>query len=288
LSEVATETAVQLARKAAQHMAEHGIENAKLEADLLLAEILGLSRLQLYLQHDRPVADAELERFRQQVRRRLRREPLQYILGRASFRKLELQVDRRVLIPRPETEILVDAILAWSSRAEARSALEIGTGSGAIASSLAQEGQLTVVATDISAVALEVASANIRRLGLNDRIELRLGTLWQPVADSEQFDIIAANPPYVAEHERALLAPEVCEWEPAVALFSGDDGLQLVRQIVEGAPGHLRAGGLLALEIGATQAPAVVALIQADQRYGAPRVVRDLAGRERIVLVETR
>jgi release factor glutamine methyltransferase len=290
LSEVATETAVVLSRKAAQHLAERGIENATLEADLLLADVLGLTRLQLYLQHDRPIEITELERFRQCVRRRLRREPLQYILGRVSFRKLELQVDRRVLIPRPETEILVGEILAWIDRAGApiASALDIGTGSGAIALSLAQEAKLRVVATDISTAALEVAAENARRLGLSDRIELRPGTLWNPLEPTEQFDIIASNPPYVAETERADLAPEVCDWEPAVALFSGDNGLQIIRQIAAGAPSHLRAGGLLALEIGATQADAVVAWIKADPRYDTVRVVRDLAGRERIVLTETR
>ena len=112
--------------------------------------------------------------------------------------------------------------------------------------------------------------------------------LWQPLAPTDRFDIIASNPPYVAESERAALAPEVCDWEPALALFSGEDGLQLIREIVAGAPAHLRARGLLALETGATQASAVVELIKADPRYDTARVVRDLAGRERIILTETR
>jgi release factor glutamine methyltransferase len=345
------ETALLLARKAADLFAERAIEQPRLDAELLLAHVLRLSRLQLYLQFDRPVEDDELATFRALVRRRLRREPVQYIVGSAHFRELELAVDARVLIPRPETEELVGHVLDWawallggkpgkrhptetaegesgragerdtserdsgtvgqreqqlpadgglsrsptvplSGAAEGTSgagrrlvALDVGTGSGAIALSLLKEGPFErVVATDMSADALEVARGNATRLGLADRVEFRLGSLWQAVAPDEVFDVVASNPPYVAEPERAALAPEVREWEPAGALFAGDAGLDVLRPLIGGAAAHLRAGGLLALELGATQAAAVRALIDATSAFEASRVERDLAGRERVAL----
>jgi release factor glutamine methyltransferase len=287
---VATETALLLARKAGQHMADRNIENARLEAELLLAHTLGISRLDIYLQHDRPLNEGELERFRGLVRRRLRHEPLQYILGRTSFRQLELQVDRRALIPRPETEVLVGEVLAWAQarpQSELR-ALDLGTGTGAIALSLAREGALQVVATDISADALDLARSNAERHNLHGNVEVRLGSLWQPIGSDEQFDIIASNPPYVGESERASLAPEVRDWEPAVALFSDADGLGVIRQIVACAPAHLRAGGLLALEIGTSQSAQALELVGSSERFAEAHVLRDLAGRERVLLAETR
>ncbi|MFS8638728.1 MAG: HemK/PrmC family methyltransferase, partial [Gemmatimonadota bacterium] len=160
------DTVMAIARAAADYMAERGIENARLEAELLLASVLGLTRLELYLHHDRPLVEAEKEEFRRLVRRRVKREPLQYILGEVQFRELRLHVDPRVLIPRPETEVLVGEVLAWAEKgagagAAGLTAVDIGTGSGAIALSLAKEGPFArVVATDVSADALEVAREN--------------------------------------------------------------------------------------------------------------------------------
>ena len=282
---MAQETALTLARKAAQHLKEKGIEQGRLEAELLLSDVLGIKRLELYMQFDRPVLPDELDRFRGFVRRRLKREPVQYILGQVTFRQLELRVDARVLIPRPETELLVDQVLRWAREHNAGRALDIGTGSGAIALSLAQEGPLQVVATDLSAEALVVARANAERLGLLKRVEFRPGEIWQPVT-GECFDIVVSNPPYVAESERGTLAPEVRDWEPARALFAGERGLGVIEQIVLGAASHLSSPGLLALEIGASQAAEVVRLIDQTNEFSAPAVVRDLAGRERIVVAE--
>ncbi|NJD11711.1 MAG: peptide chain release factor N(5)-glutamine methyltransferase [Gemmatimonadetes bacterium] len=282
------EQALELARKAASLLRERGFAQARLEAELLLAGVLGLERLQLYLQFDRPVTEAELERFRAHVRRRLKREPVQYILGEAAFRQLRLQVDRRVLIPRPETEILVGEVLRWAAgRSAPVRALEVGTGSGAIALSLAEEGGLEVVATDVSAAALEVARANIDAHCAAGRVELRPGPLWEPVRAAERFDVVVSNPPYVATGEFAALQPEVKDWEPRLALAGGDDGLDVVRGIVAGAPAHMVRGGLLALEIGATQGPAVLAMLETvGGAWSAARVIKDLAGRERVVLAE--
>lgn len=280
------ETALELARKASAVFAERGFENARLEAELLLAAVLGLRRLDLYLQYDRPIETAELDSFRGFVRRRLRHEPLQYITGEAHFRQVVLRVDRRVLIPRPETEVLAGTVIAWSARREDRATLaaaDIGTGSGAIALSLAHEGGFgRVVATDASVAALDVARENAERLGLADRVEFRHGELFEPLA-GEQFDAIVSNPPYIAESERAALAPEVQEWEPEEALFAAGDGLAVLFALLDGAPARLARGGLLALEVGLGQAEAVAARMRGSGAYANVRVIPDLTGRERVV-----
>ncbi len=284
------DTPLELARTAARYMAERGIEDARLEAELLLASVLGLNRLELYLQFDRPLTEEEKAAFRVVVRRRLRREPLQYILGEVQFRELRLKVDPRVLIPRPETEVLVGEVLRWaSSKAadHALSALDVGTGSGAIALSLAREGPFErIVATDVSVDALAVATENASRTGLAERVEFRQGEVWAPVRESERFDVVVSNPPYVSESDRPMLAPEVVDWEPASALFAPASGLSILFELVDGAPDHLASGGLLALEIGADQAAAVVERVERRGAYRTWRVARDLAGRDRVVLAE--
>jgi release factor glutamine methyltransferase len=279
------ETVLPLAQKAAQLFTERGFESARLESELLLAHVLGIKRLDLYLQFERPLTNAELEAFRALVRRRLKHEPLQYIMGRAAFRQLDLQVDRRVLIPRPETEVLVGRVISWARQQPAgQRALDIGTGSGAIALSLVHENAVEqVVATDISADAITVARANADRAGCTDRVEFREGFVWQPIRSGEQFDIVISNPPYVAPEERETLQPEVREWEPHSALFAEADGLAIVREIITGAPQHLRAGGLLALEVGMTQAQRVAEELSALNAYDAVEVMRDLSGRDRVV-----
>lgn len=300
------ERPLDLVALAADRLRREDIENARLEAELLLAHVLGLRRIDLYLQFERPLTPEEVGRYREMLRRRVRREPLQYITGRAAFRELDLAVDARVLIPRPETELLVGAVLDWARRVVdasgpegdsteaggggdggALTALDLGTGSGAIALSLLHEGPFArVVATDVSADALDVARANADRLGLADRLELRHGDLWQ-AANDERFDVVVSNPPYVAEDERASLMPEVRDWEPASALYSVGDPLALTRRIVEGAPSRLRPGGLLALEVAAGRMDGVRAMIDAAGAFGAVRVVQDHGGHARVVVAET-
>jgi release factor glutamine methyltransferase len=275
-----------LLRWTTEYLKEKGIPEPRLTTELLLAGALGLRRLDLYLQYERPLRDEELAEFKRRLQRRVRREPLQYIEGRVSFRELTLLVDRRVLIPRPETEVLVGEVLAWASGGDGMTALDIGTGSGAIALSLALEGGFAaVVATDISRDALDVAGENLALAAPPVTVELREGAAYEPVA-GERFDVIVSNPPYIGLVEEAGLEPEVREWEPRAALFAGGDGLDVIREIVGGAPQHLRTGGLLALEIGAGQAEAVARLVRATPGMGEPRVRRDLAGRDRIVLAE--
>ncbi|NJD19558.1 MAG: peptide chain release factor N(5)-glutamine methyltransferase [Gemmatimonadetes bacterium] len=280
-------TVLRLMRWSGEYLEGKGVERGRLDAEHLLAHALGVKRLQLYLQYDRPLDREELDRFRPLLKRRAEREPLQYIVGRAAFRNLDLAVDRRVLIPRPETEILVDEVLGWaaSRRAGALTALDVGVGSGAIALSLLTEGPFSlVVATDSSAGALAGARENARGLGLEGRLDLREGTLFSALAPGEAFDVVVSNPPYVAEAEAAILEPEVGVWEPPGALFAGPDGMAVLRALVAEAARLIVPGGLLALEVGAGQVGLVVADIEAAGGYGDVRVRRDLAGRERVVL----
>jgi release factor glutamine methyltransferase len=274
-------------RWSGEYLEGKGVERGRLDAEHLLAHALGVGRLQLYLQFDRPLEPDELDRYRPLLRRRAEREPLQYILGRAAFRELELAVDPRVLVPRPETEILVEEVLAWAAgrgRGEL-TAVDLGTGSGAIALSLLTEGPFArVVATDASEEALAVAALNARAAGVEGRVELRHGSLFGPLGDGERFDVVVSNPPYVAEAEAPALEPEVGVWEPAGALFGGPDGLAVVRAMVAGAAPFLHGGGLLALEVGASQAGQVVAAVEAAGAYDDVRVRRDLAGRQRVVM----
>jgi release factor glutamine methyltransferase len=267
-----------------EYLAEKGIGESRLNAELLLSGALGVKRLDLYLQFDRPLSDEEIAAFKARLLRRARREPLQYIEGHADFRHLRLRVDRRVLIPRPETELLVDEVLGWAGDREGLSVLDVGTGSGAIALSLASEGRFSrVVATDASAEALAVARENLEALTPATPVELREGSLFDPV-QGERFDVIVSNPPYIGDRERDDLEAEVRDWEPAAALFSGADGLELITTMVEAAPGYLRANGILALEIGASQADAVGDLVRSGGRFREPVIRRDLAGRERMVI----
>ena len=277
---------LELTRLAAEHLAGKGVPDAGLDAEYLLAHVLDMKRLELYLQFERPLEPPEVAAYREALRRRAAREPLQYITGEVEFRELTLGVDPRVLIPRPETELLVGEVLAWvrdRNRTDA-AALDLGTGSGAIALSLLAEGPFaSVLATDISEDALAAAGENAERAGLVDRLVLRAGPLYAPVGEGEEFDVIVTNPPYVADRERDTLMPEVRDHEPAEALFAGGDGLSVLRSIIDGAPDRLKGGGLLATEIGAEQADAVAGLLR-ERGFTEPRVVRDLAGRERMVL----
>ena len=270
----------------AEYLKNKGVETGRLDAEWLLAAALGVDRLQLYLKYDRPLNSEEREAFKPLLRRRAGREPLQYIIGRTGFRELELKTDPRVLIPRPETEVLVQEVLDWAS-AGAESVWDMGTGAGAVALSLAVEGTWTrVVATDVSPEALSVAADNAERYDLGGHVEFREGSLFEPLEEGERFDVIVSNPPYIAEGEKGELQPEVRDWEPPEALFAGEDGLDVIRQLVAGAPKHLLSGGLLALECGLGQAEGIAADVQATGAFGAVRIRADLTGRPRFVTAE--
>jgi release factor glutamine methyltransferase len=277
-------TVLSVMLSSADYLAGKGIGSARLDAEYLLAHVLGVGRLEMYLQHERLLEASVLDRFRPLLKRRAQREPLQYILGRQGFRDLDLEVGPGVLIPRPETERLVEAVLAWSEGREGLEVLDVGTGSGAIALSLLAEGPFARgVGTDASSVALDFARRNREAAGAESRLELREGRLFEPVREGERFDVVVSNPPYVAEGDREGLQAEVSGWEPEEALFAGDDGLDVLRGIVPGAVAVLRPGGLLALEVGDRQAQRVVELIEEAARYRDTTIHRDLGGKNRIV-----
>lgn len=284
-------TVLNLILWSAHYLQEKEVPGARLDAELLLADLLGIPRLELYLQHDRPVQPAELAAFKPGLLRRARREPLSYILGRAPFREMELAVDRRVLIPRPETELLADEVLAWAANRPSGSvrALDIGTGSGALALSLATEGDFArVVATDISGDAIEVASRNHAQYHDGAPVDFRTGSLFEPLGRDERFDVIVSNPPYIPEGDLEALQPEVRDWEPRQALAAGAGGMRVLAPLVAGVAAHLAPAGLLALEVGAEQAAPVARRIDDTGAFGELRIVADFSGHERIVLAERR
>jgi release factor glutamine methyltransferase len=252
------------------------VDTPRLDAELLLAEATDSDREALAVHGADPVHPAAARRFGAMVRRRVRREPVAYILGRKGFRQLELAVDRRVLIPRPETELLVEVAVELRPR----TMLDVGTGSGAVALAVADEWpEAEIVATDTSPAALDVARANAARLGLGDRVRFESGT----VPGSGSFDLVAANLPYVPEAEWAGLAPEITAHEPREALVAGPTGTEAIEGLLEGLEAGSTEAEAVALEVGARQAARVGELMRAAG-WETTEVRRDLAGIERVVI----
>jgi release factor glutamine methyltransferase len=275
---LALPTVRELVGPAAEWLGGRGVSSPRLDADRMLAQVLGLQRLDLYLDLERPLIPSEVDAFRELVRRRGRREPLAYVLGSWSFRGLELAVDARVLVPRPETEWLVERALARSADVAAPHVLDVGTGSGAIAIAIALERpDATVTATDVSHDALAVARANAAAHAAT--IDFREGNLLAPVTGST-FDLVVANLPYVGEGE--AVDPEVAGFEPPLAVFAPDAGRALVARLIREVSIVLRPGGLVALELGPDHAAwAVERLTEAglEEAVSEP----DLAGVIRLV-----
>jgi len=259
------------------------------DAEELLSRLLGVGRGDLRVRAGDPFPPELAARLEQQLARRLAGEPVQYITGRAAFRSLDFLVDRRVLVPRPETEWLVEAVLEYlatgAPSARPPRVLDLGTGSGCIALSIAHEHpRAEVVATDATDGALDVARANAQALALSHRVTFARGDWLDAVASDERFDVIVANPPYIARREAGALPRDVREWEPHAALFAGADGLADLREIVDQAPRHLRAGGLLALELDETRAVEVAGWFDGARDWRGAELRADLAGRPRILL----
>ncbi len=283
----ATPTVREALERGARILAPRSGDEASREALFLLAGLLDSSPGRLALERDRSLSHDQWAEYQSRLDRRAAGEPLQYIEGRAAFRELSLRVDRSVLIPRPETEQLVEHVLEWCRGREGLVGLDLGTGSGAIAISLLLEGPFRAfVAVDISGAALDVARVNASETRVAGRLDLRQGSLFEALRPGERFHVIVSNPPYIADGEAGSLPEEVRDWEPPVALYAGPTGMEVISQIVGSAPRFLEPGGLLALEVAPTVADAAVELVRESAHYGEPRIAHDLAGQRRVLLAQ--
>lgn len=286
MNQVTTEEAWSVKRVlawAADDLKRRGNEGGRLDVELLLGRVLGLDRIGLIMQSERPLAPAELSAFRDLFKRRRSGEPVAYLLGEREFYGISLRVDARVLIPRPDSERLVEVALTRTRERSMRGeALDLCTGSGCVAIAFARHRPTwSVTASDISADALALARANAHRTGAIRNLRLLVGSLFAPVAE-QRFDLVTANPPYIATGELSTLPVDVRDFEPRLALDGGADGLDLVREIAERGPQHLTPGGVLAMEIGADQGAPALAILQRCG-YREVELARDLAGRDRVV-----
>lgn len=273
------------------YLQEKGIPRARLDAELLLSFLLGMRRIDLYLHYDQPLTPDELASFKALLGRRMKREPVPYITGTQEFWSLAMEVSSDTLIPRPETELLVEEALGTVrsfTRPEAElMILDLCTGCGPCAVALAKEIQgARFMASDISPAALALARRNARRHGVADRIRFVCCDLLSPLHREARFDLILANPPYIRSGEIGGLQPEVSEFEPISALDGGPDGMKFHRLIIETAAAHLTPSGWLMLEIGQDQASPLKDLIHSCPMYGAVDVVEDYGRDDRILKVQ--
>ena len=267
-----------------QYFGTRGIDSPRLDAEVLLSHVLGKERIYLYVHFDEPLEAPELAAYREYIKQRVARQPVAYIIGRREFMGLSFRVTPAVLVPQPDTEILVQAALDRLAAKPAARIADIGTGSGAIVLSLLYyRKELQASAVDISADALAVAAENAASLGVAERVMFCEGDLLAPLA-GQQFAAIVSNPPYIPTADIAGLAPEVRTAEPMGALDGGADGLVFYRRLVADAPALLVSDGFLAMEVGIHEAAPVAALAQASGAFARTEVLKDLAGIERVVV----
>ena len=283
-------TVLEILNGSTDYLKKHQIENPRLNAELLVAHSMDLSREALYIHLHRQLLKEEKEKLESLMKRRISGEPLQYIIGHQEFWSIDFKVDPRVLIPRPETELLVEQsllILLKTLSKKRPSVLEIGTGSGAIAIALAKEERdLFLMATDISREALVLAKENAKSAGLSDQIKFINGDLFSPFRlfkGREPFDMILSNPPYIPCPEIPKLAREVRDYEPIIALHGGEDGLEFYRNITSQAPFYLQQGGWLLLEVGQDQGNKVSEMIEKGGCFKGVELIQDLSGIQRVV-----
>lgn len=287
-------TVLEVMRRAQGHLASHGVSTPRLDAEILLGHVLGMDRVHLYVNFDRPMSQDELARYRELIAGRARRIPVAYLVGEKEFMGKAFSVGRGVLIPRPDTEILVERAVEMLKELLGKAAdrpcalvADIGTGSGIIAVSIAGlvDG-VRVIASDVSPDALEYARVNVDRHGVADRVTLVLGDLFEPVdrvlGPGERLAAIVSNPPYIPSSVIDTLAPEVARAEPRHALDGGPDGLAFYRRMAPGAYERLMSRGIIALEIGHDQGAAVSQLLR-DAGFSNVEVHKDLAGLDRVV-----
>lgn len=268
-----------------QYFSEKGVENPRLDAEVLLSHILQVDRLYLYVHFDQPLEERELAAFREAVKKRAARLPVAYIIGSKEFMGLDFQVTPAVLIPRPDTEILVDTAIRRLKTVEEPHILDIGTGSGAVCiSTLVNLPSAQGVTVDISPAALAVAKGNADKHQMAERLTFCLGDLFAPVV-GQVFTAILSNPPYIPEAEMATLTPEVHQ-EPNLALVGGKDGLDFYRRIIHEGRNYLAPGGFIAVEVGMGQAQKVAAIAEETGWFTVSEIVKDYSGIERVVVLE--
>ena len=266
-----------------EYFAQKGIDEPRLDAEILLAHVMQQERIYLYAHYDEPLEAAELAAFRELVKKRATRLSVAHLLGTRSFMGMDFTVNEDVLIPRPETEVLVEKVVAYQSVDTPLSILDIGTGSGAIILSLLKYlPKASGVAVDISAKALAVAEKNGINLALDDRVQWLESDLFDNLP-AQRFDWLVSNPPYLSQQDMDTLQPEVAH-DPANALFGGTDGLDFYRRIASAAWQYLKPGGHCALEIGAGQAPAVTEIFAADGHYELDQIYTDYGKIERVMI----
>jgi release factor glutamine methyltransferase len=281
-------TIIKLIRWATEYFKTRDVEGPRTSAEILLAHILGVKPIDLYLRYDQPLQGDELSAFKVLLKRRVNREPVAYIVGRKGFWSIDLNVSDDVLIPRPETECLVESALDVLSQEETSAVikiLELGTGSGAVILSLAfKKPEHLYYASDVSPDAIGVAQANARQHHLEGKVHFFCGDWLSPLRIAGGcFDIILSNPPYIRTADMDMLQPEIRSYEPAVALDGGDDGLRCIGRIIDQAHQHLRPGGLLILEIGHDQREDVYRMMRACGRFEDFLCKKDYRGSDRVV-----
>jgi release factor glutamine methyltransferase len=278
-------------KRSAEFLAKKGVESPRLEAELLLAHILGLKRMQLYLSFERELTEAETNAYREGILRRSQREPLQHIIGSASFCGFEIKVNKTVLVPRPETELLAETgwkfLTQISAGADAGPlALDFGTGSGCLPIALARHcPNVKIHATDISSDSLEQAAANASINGVSDRIEFHQGDGFAAIPSDLRFDLIISNPPYIPTAEIATLEPEVRDFDPHQALDGGADGLNFYRRLATQAAALLKAGGKMMFEFGDGQAESIRKILETEN-WVVEAIVEDYTRRPRIMVAK--
>jgi len=283
-----TWTILKLLKWTTAYFKSHRIEQARAAAEMFLAHTLGVRRIDLYVQYDRPLESRELEIFKGFVQRRMRREPVAYIVGKKEFWSMDLKVTSDVLIPRPDTETLVETaftIVPPEPGPSPLNILDLGTGSGAIVLAMASERPShSFYAVDRSEKALAVARDNARMRELDKTITFLRGNWFDPVRDlGRYFDVILSNPPYISSHEFEVLPPEITQYEPLEALDGGSDGLKAIRLIIKQASDSIVPGGWLLFEIGHDQWAAVETLIAGSGAYSDWAVIKDYSGHDRVV-----
>lgn len=268
------------------YLTQKGVDAPRLSAELLLSHVLGLKRIELYTQYNKVVPQEQLDKLRDLVKRAGLHEPVVYLVGRTEFYSMEFEVTPACLIPRPETELLVQRSIEFlRKRTGPQQVCDLCTGCGIIAAAIAKNvPDAKVMATDISEPALAVAAKNLEKHKLAERIELRPGDLFDPlVPQLDVFDLIVSNPPYVSAEEYEALDKNVKDYEPRLALYAGPDGLDIYRRIVEKVSEFLKPDGALLLEIGYKEGPAVRDLLEKTGVFPSIRIDKDLQGHDRVV-----